>query len=453
MKLHIESLRKFASNGVLVLALAAMPALVANIGLGSGSLAQAAEEERPPSKYANKKTKRVQAMSPAFAKKFQPIDEAAQAEDWVTMKAGLDEIIEKSDRYSEYELATTWNYLAYYYYEAENLKAALNAYQKVVSYHEFLTTPAIARALYSIAQLHYVQEDYKKAIEAMYEWMDIAETVTPANKMLLCQAHYQVEEFDKALRWVEEAIADYQAEGKVPKENWWRIQQAIYYDKKDMPKVTEILETLITYYPKAKYWRQLGGMYNELGRSMDSLVAYDSLHLQKLLEKDIHLRNLAHMYLGAEVPYRAAQIMEWGMKKGFIEESSKDLKILAEALYRANEVKRSIPIMLRAAKMAEDGVLMERLAGMYFSDDRFEETIEAANEARRKGGLKRPGGNYVFEGMALASLKRFTEAEKVFLKAAEYEKSKKAAKNWIKYIKSEKRRYDEIRKNKERFKS
>lgn len=453
MKSHNKSLQKIATYGALALVLMTMPALVSNTGVNLGSLAVAAEDDRPKSKYAEKKTKRVQAMSPAFAKKFQKIDEAAQAGNLPEMKVGLDEITQDMDRYSEYEQATTWNYLAYYYYEVEDLKAALNAYQKVVSFYEYLTDAFVARTLYSIAQLHYLQEDYRKAIDAMYEWMDVTENVTPESKMLLCQAHYQVGEFDQSLRWVEEAIADYQSEGKVPKENWWRIQRAIYYDKKNMPKVAEILETMVVYYPKARYWRQLGGIYSELGRDLDTLVAYDVLHIQNLLEKDMHLRNLAHMYLGAEVPYKAAQIIEWGMKKGYIEESVKDLKMLAEALYQANEVKRSIPIMERAAKMSDDGVLMERLAGMYYNDDQYKEAIDAANEARRKGGLKRPGGNYMYEGMALASLERYSEAEKVFRKAAEYEKSKKAAQGWIKYVQNEKRRLDEIRKSRERFSS
>lgn len=453
MRRQTKLLQRIAECGVFAMVLAVMPAMVSNSGLKLGSVTAAAEDDSPASRFGSRKTKRVQAMSPAFSKRFQRVADAAEAGKWDQMKARLDQLLEDMDRHSKYEQAMTWNYLGYYYYEVQNYKAATDSYQKVIDFHEHLTDAFVARTLYSIAQLYYVQEDYRKAINTLYEWMEISESVTPTNKVLLGQAHYQVKELDKALRWVEEAIADYETEGKVPEENWWGIQKVIYYDKKNLRKVTEILEELVVHYPKAKYWRQLGGMYGELGRDLDRLVAYDILYLQNFLNKDTRLRGLAYMYLGADVPYKAAQIVEWGMKNGVIEESPNDLKMLAEALYAAQEVKRSIPIMERAAHMSEDGGLMERLAGMYLSDDQYEEAIKAANEARRKGKLRRPGGNYMNEGMALVGLKRYNDAEKAFRKAKEYERTKRAAEDWITWVRAERKRLDEIRKSQERYAS
>ncbi len=445
-------LQKVANRGVFAIALVVVPVLPFGSGIGSGSVALALEDD-PPARYASKKTKRVQAMSPAFSRVFQRIADAADAGKWDIMKARLDLILEKIDRYSRYEQAMTWNYVGYYYYEVEDFPAATRAYQKVIDLQDYLTDAFVARTLYSIAQLHYVQEDYRKTIATMYEWMEISDIVSPGNKVLLGQAYYQIKEYDKALRWVEEAIADYETEGKIPEENWWGIQKVIYYDKKNLRKVTEILETLVVHYPKAKYWQQLGGMYGELGRDLDRLVAYDLLYLQNFLKKDTRLRGLAYMYMGAKVPYKAAQIVEWGMKEGYIDESVNDLKMLAEALYAAQEVKRSIPLMERAARMSEDGVLMERLAGMYLSDDQYQEAAEAAIEARSKGKLKRPGGNYMNEGMALSGLKRYKEAEKAFRKALEYERTKRAAQDWIDWVLSEKKRENEIRKSRELYAS
>lgn len=443
MSPQVKSLKAVLGTGAMALALLAAPALVPQ-SVNLGSTAHAAEEQKPSPKYAKKKTKRVQAMRPKVGKKFQVVQEAAEAENWSEMKRQLDLMKGEMAKYNQFESATVWSMYAYYYYSVENYKQAINSYKNMLKYSDGIPDARITQTLFQIAQLYYAEGDYRTALKYLYQWKDQSEIVTAKNKILIGQAHYQLGELDKSLRWIEEAIADYKAKGKVPEENWYGIQKVIYYDKKNMKKVAEILETLVTYYPKAKYWRQLGGIYSELGRNMDRLVAYDALMIQGKLTKESRLRGLAYMYLGAEVPYKAAQIMEWGVKNGHIEKTEKNYELWGSALYAAVETKKAIPVMEQAAKLSKKGDLMARLAGVYFSDDQFKKTVTAARSARKKGGIKRPGTNWMNEGMALASLKRFGEAERAFTNAAKYEKNKKGANAWLKYISQERRRQKAI---------
>ena len=142
---------------------------------------------------------------------------------------------------------------------------------------------------------------------------------------------------------VEIAIAEAEAKEILPKESMWSLQRVLYYEKDDLKKVTSILQKLVTHYPKWTYWKQLGGMYGSQERETDQLVATEMVYMNDQLTTESQVMSMAYMYLGAEVPYRAARIIDKGMQDKIIEKNAKNFEELGQAWW---QVKYSRALLL-----------------------------------------------------------------------------------------------------------
>ena len=210
----------------------------------------------------------------------------------------------------------------------------------------------------------------------------------------------------------------------------------------------KILEKLVKHYPKWTYWKQLGGMYGEREREMDRLVSTELIYLNDQLNKESEVMSMAYMYLGAEVPYRAAKIIDKGMQDGYVERSSKNLEVLGTAWYQARDLDSAVSALEAASEKADTGNLQARLAGIYLDLGRDKDAYRAATRASKKGGVKRPDTNYLVMGNALVNLNCFNDAISAFKKSLKNAKDKKAMKyprQWIKFSESEGSRLQKLR--------
>nr|MCS5587209.1 tetratricopeptide repeat protein [Porticoccaceae bacterium] len=250
------------------------------------------------------------------------------------------------------------------------------------------------------------------------------------------------------LRMIELAIADVEAKGKLPKERWWSLQRVLYYEKNDFNRVIAILEKLIKHYPKWTYWKQLGGMYGEQEREMDRLVASEVVYLNGELDKESQVMGMAYMYLGAEVPYRAAKIIEKGMNDNIVERDAKNLEVLGTAWYQAKDLQSALKSLETASQYSDSGDLQSRIAGIYLDLGRDKEAYKASVKAAKKGSVKRADSNYLVMGNALVNLHCYKDAIVAFqksLKVATTKKAKRYPKQWIKYADVEGTRLGKLR--------
>ena len=164
---------------------------------------------------------------------------------------------------------------------------------------------------------------------------------------------------------LELAIDDVESKGKLPKERWWSLQRVLYYEKNDYNRVVEILEKLVKHYPKWTFWKQLGGMYGEQERPLDQLVASEVVYINDKFDKENQVMGMGYMYLAAEVPYKAAQIISKGINDGIIEKNAKNLEVLGTAWYQAKELNLALSSLDRASQYSDSGDLQARMAGIY----------------------------------------------------------------------------------------
>jgi len=400
-----------------------------------------AEDEAASRQYENVKTRQRQAVGQACAvqlEKIQKVFQETDSPDAPRLRALVGELSGLTGKVcnSSYEKSQVYNLLGYSHYSLEDYPGAIESYLALIAEPEADERQRTATR-YTVAQLYFSLENYAEAARQLELWQSEATVVSPEGRALLARTYYYLNRKAEALQLVSAVVDEALAASKLPREDWWSLQRVLYYERQEYLKVVSILKQLVTHYPRTSYWQQLGGIYGQLERSGDQLAVTDLLRLQKQLKGERQWLSLAYLYLGADVPFRAARVLEQGMAAGDVEKSAKNLETLGTAWLRARENQRALSVLQQAAGLSDSGVIAARLASVYLDVDDNEAAVRAARDALRKGGLSRPALTRMTLGAALANLQCYREAEPVFRKAAEDKALSKSAEQWLRYVTSE----------------
>jgi tetratricopeptide (TPR) repeat protein len=337
---------------------------------------------------------------------------------------------------NSYELANLYNLFAFVYYSQEDYTGALDSYEKLVAQPDIPLAMEI-NTRYTIAQLYFVMEEWKKGVDALHDWFKLAETPSAQAYILLGQGYYQLKDYDNALKNTLIAVNMYKDKGKVPKEQWYSLLRFLYFEADNIPMTVATLEEMIVHYPKKQTWVQLSHMYGEAKQEKKQLAAMETAYVQDMLDKDREQITMAYLYLNADAPYKAARVLEKGVGNKSVEGSSRTLEILGNAWRQSQEIKKAIPVMEQAADKSEKGELFCRLGSVYLDNDNFKKAIAANRKGLKRGGVKRPDSCQLVLGMAYFNTKNYAGARKAFKAAAKDKRSKKYADQWVKYMNNE----------------
>lgn len=349
----------------------------------------------------------------------------------------LDEL--RGRQLNSYETAMLWNLYAFVHYSRENYPDALAAYRKVLEQRPIPESLEQA-ALYSLAQLLVVTEDYAGALEALREWFARVTEPNAGAVMLLGQVHYQLGNYDQAREAVERAVRDAKARNQRVRENWYLMLRAIYYAQKDYPALADVLAVLVHEYPRREYWMQLAAVFGELGDEKRQLAALETAYEQNLFEQENDYVMLAQLLLANGVPFKAGKVLEQGIARGVVEKRPENLRMLADAWILAKEYDQGTAILREAATLRDDGELDLKLAQILLEMNRNREALEAARRAAEKGGLAEPEHVHIVIGLSLYNLERLDEASEAFARAVRYEEGAGTARQWLEFIDRERTR-------------
>lgn len=418
----------------IVVAQIAVTQFQADMGWQSSGSAVAQDSKAKP----KKKTRRTPALRNKVYEKLAEAQTAAEAKDYKTSKKILNSMVSAGGKkaLNSYELANVYNLFAFIYYSEENYAKALQSYENVLKQPDIPIAMEV-NTKFTVAQLYFVQEKWRKGIDALLAWFKVTDTPNANAYVLLGQGYYQLKDYNKALKNTEKAISMYLEKGKVPKEQWYNLARFLYFEKGNIPKTVQILETLLKYYPKKQYWVQLSHMYGEQKKENKQLAAMETAYVQGMLVKGTEQVNMAYLYLNGDVPYKAARVLDKGLKKGKIEKKSKNYEVLGNAWRQAQEIDKAIPAMEEAAKTSSGGELYARLGSIYLDNDDNKAAIAAINKGLSRGGVKRPDTARLVLGMAYFNTKQYGKARKAFKAAGKDKRSEKYARQWIKYMDTE----------------
>jgi len=427
----------------------------------------------PKKKLSIKKARALQAKT---AKKMAQVYEALEvvddkgepAPDMETVLEILNELKNDQANLKSYDRSVMWNSWGYVYFTEGKYTQAMQAYENVINEEE-VTLPIRNAAIFTLAQLNMVQENYKKGIELLLEWMDQVEEVTAQSWSLLGQAYFQVGNYNKSMSSLKTAISMSEEEGYKPKENWYVMLAACISELKQqigpenaLLQQLDIYEILVNLYPKKLYFIQLGGTYGQLGREKDYMITLKAAHAKDFLDKESEYLALAQLLLLNQNPYWAAQVLVSGQKKivtytetvvdkntgketkvektgPVVRSNEKNLKLLADSWRMAQEIDKAIPVLEQAAKLSKDGKSYVLLGNLYLAEDKLNEAVDSIKKGLKKGKIDKLSQVHLTLGQAYFELQKFEDAKKEFRIAArdKDKKVKTTANNWIKYTENE----------------
>ena len=433
--------------------------------------AQSSDKPKKQTKY-----KKARALQSKTAKKMAKVYEALEevdekgepAPDMDIVLEILNELRNDQENLKSYDRSVMWNSWGYVYFTDGKYDQAMQAYNNVINEPE-VTLPIRNSALFTLAQLNLVQENYKKGIELILQWMDEVETVTAQSWSLLGQAYFQEGNYRKSRSAMETAISMAEEEGYKPKEQWYVVVAACIGElkkeigeKESLLQQLAIYEILVNLYPKKLYFVQLGGTYGQLGREKDYMITLKAAYTKDFLDKESEYLALAQLLLLNQNPYWAAEVLVSGQQKittytetitdkntgkekkvektgPVVKDNEKNLKLLADSWRMAQEIEKAIPILEKAAKLSKDGKSYVLLGNLYLSEDKLDEAVDSIKKGLKKGKIDKISQVHLTLGQAYFELQKFEDAKKEFRIAArdKDKKVKTTANNWIKYTENE----------------
>ncbi|MGB5687830.1 MAG: hypothetical protein WBM45_01050 [Woeseiaceae bacterium] len=404
--------------------------------------ASAQQSNRVDPDEDNTKTKQAQAVSKEVYERIQLAQDMVDEKDYDGALKLLNSLY-NPDKLTEYEQANVLNYIGFVYYNKDDMANAIRTYERMLAIPTL--EPQMAKqTTYTMVQLQTMEEQYGKALTLLDRWFTMEANPAPEAYILKAQILYNLNRYAEMVKPIEMAMQVARSRDKPVKEDWYGLLNFAYFQQENYAKVRDIQIILLQNWPKARYWKSLAGAYTELGEDEKLIYAYDAAHTQGMLEKETEFVTMAQLYLQAEVPYKAATLLQEKMDAGVVSKSEKHYRLLSQAWMLSQEDEKAIPALQAAAALANDGELDLRLANTYLNVGRYGDCVTSANTALRKGGLKNVDNAQISLGMCLYNLRRYSDAKTAFSNAAKSPRSKRISNQWVQVIDSEVERNRQI---------
>lgn len=380
----------------------------------------------------------IEALSKERAKKQYPVQrrisrylnaaaEELDAGDIDEANATLNRLDPK--RLNPYERALVFRLKAFIAYTAGDYEETIFNFEEVLS-EETLGLPAENKIRFQIAQLYAGQQQWQDTIEALKRWFRYVDVDDPLAHYLLGIAYFQLDQMTPALYHAAQAVDL----AEKPGEGFLQLLAALYIQKEDYASAAPVFEELVMRFPKKSYWVQLSLIYGAKENYRHSLAVQQVAYAQGLLTEDKELRRLARSYLFAELPYRAARVLEKGLEDGTIEADSDSYEMLANSWIAAREYERSLPPLRKAAELAEDGNLFVRIGQVHLQQEAWTEAAEQFEKGIAKGGLDNLGHAELLLGIAYYNGQRVALARSSFERASKHDATRTEAEGWLNHI-------------------
>lgn len=418
----------------------AMAGLVAGVITIAGLSPWVARAEEPPGRPPSKQTP---VISRAVFKTMEAAQKQFESGDLDAALATLDRLRQRRDRLSAYEHATLLGIYASVYYEAGRTDDAIEAYRESLTI-EGISPELRANNLYAMAQMLIADERFEAGIKALKRWFGLAPEIQPDAYILLAQAYYQTQAYDKAESPILHALRLAREKGRQPKENWLSLLRSVYYEQEQFERAAKALQVLVAMYPKESYFVQLSGMYGLLGRQADQLATLRAAYEAGLLTGESDLVNLARLYMAEQSPFPATEVLANGMESGRIEKTADNLQLLAQAQALARNYEAQIPVLEELTRLTGKAKHYNYLGQAHMELGHYGKAAEAFRAALDSASGEARGEAWMLLGNALYNQEKPEQALKAFRRAVGFEKKADDAENWIKFLESEIKRQDAL---------
>ena len=417
--------------------------LVLIVLAGILALGNASAQSGKADKNDKTKTKQAQAVSKEV---YDRITKAQEMVDESNFQGALKTLnsLYNPDKLTEYEQANVLNYIGFVQYNMDDYPSAIRTYKKLLSIPSL--EPQLAKqTTFTLTQLLTMEEQYAKALSMLDKWFIMETNPAPEPFILKAQLFYHLSRYQAMVEPIENAMRVARERNKPVKENWYGLLNFAYYQQENYAKVRDIQIILLQNWPKKRYWKSLAGAFTELGEDDKLIYAYDAAFTQGMLETESEFFTMAQLFMQAEVPYKAARLLEEKMESGIMAKTEKNYRLLSQAWTLSMEDEKSIPALKAAASLATHGELDARLANAFLNIGQYGNCVTSARTALRKGNLKSPDHIQISLGMCLYNQRKYTAAKAAFRAATDAPRSRRTSGQWIRVIDADVQRNEQIR--------
>lgn len=385
---------------------------------------RACEARKPPRKAKG-------AISELLYKRMERVMDQIAKNQYAEAEQKLTELT--ANAHGDYEKAIVLQTLGFVYASTNKESQAIKAFEQA------LTMNALPQLVHegmmlNIAQLYIGQDKYDQGMRHLNAYLQESCNPNPDAHMLLASAYAEKKQFRESLRQVDLALV----KAKSPKESWLQLKLALHYELKEYPRCAEVLVHLVAMNPiKEEYWKQLSSMLFEIRKDPEALAVLALADRRGNINEEAEYRNLANMYMYLNIPLKAGQVLQRGFDQKQIEPNQKNLEMLANAWLMARENDRAEAVLKKAAAISDKGELYKQLGYIYAEKMDWKSSLEALENAQKKGGIKEPGELQLMIAQAAIELKRWDRAEAAIRAAMQNEKTAKTAAEWMAHLQQE----------------
>lgn len=282
-----------------------------------------------------------------------------------------------------------------------------------------VTGADLTRKLRLKATSQYTLNDYRGAA-ATFDKLAAQGALTADDLTLQASCQVAMKDFGRASTTLEKAIAANDKAGR-SKQNVKLLEMlySAYNETKNEAKRMQTLRRWVAAAPSVNNFKYLAGSY-EIASSRDPIVMINVYRLgyAKGILSGEHYAKYAETALDLSSPGEAVAALEKGMAAGAIKKDDRNNKVLADAKAQLERMKATLAQQEKEANAIQTGEPSAKVATAYFSLRNYAKASELAQNAVKKGNLKRADDVNMLLGIALANQKKAADAKKAFEAAA-----------------------------------
>jgi tetratricopeptide (TPR) repeat protein len=276
--------------------------------------------------------------------------------------------------------------------------------------------PADKASRYKVlVQLAYQTKNYPKVIELGNKGLESGADVDMAT--YVGNAYYATDDYPNTKRVMADVIQKQEAAGKKPEELTYRILQGACIKLKDNPCIIDMLEKLVSTYPKPEYWQDLVGLMLAQTKNNNQLLnIWRVAEGNNVLADPAEYTEMAQLAIGQGLPGEAQSVLDRGFQKGVFAKSGKEsaTSVLNEAKSAVALDKSTLDKQDASARSKPTGDNDVKLGAAYLSYGMNDKAIEALQRGIGKGGVKNPDDAGLLLGIAYLRAGNKPEAAKAF---------------------------------------
>lgn len=256
--------------------------------------------------------------------------------------------------------------------------------------------------------------------------------IQPTSFVTAATASQIKKRYDQSIPWLKHAIARSEA----PKENWLLMLMVALYQEKQYAASIEVLDDLIRLNPsKEDYWQQQAALYQILEQPNKALRTLELGYAGGYIEKPATVMQLVQWLINNGIPERAGRILQKHLNDESLELNDRNWKILASAWQQSREHAKAAVALIEASEYMEDGSLIYRAAQLQLQIGEYQNAIDNAKKAIKKGLNEKDESNAL---MLVASsayeLNEYDLSRQYFQRALQFANTASSAKNWLDYL-------------------